>query len=149
MGQEGNSVEVINRRLNHESGLKGLCGSNDMREILDRIEAGDREAREALDVYIHRLRHFIGAYRAELPELDALVFTGGIGEHAPKVRFEALSGLSHLGFELDVERNNAYAGGIGEIQRSGATIRVMVAPPAEEREIALQAAELLMSGEEL
>jgi len=149
MGQEGNSVEVINRRLNHESGLKGLCGSNDMREILDRIEAGDREAREALDVYIHRLRHFIGAYRAELPELDALVFTGGIGEHAPKVRFEALSGLSHLGFELDVERNNSYAGGIGEIQRSGATIRVMVAPPAEEREIALQAAELLMSGEEL
>jgi acetate kinase len=118
-----------------------------MREILDRIEAKDPLAREALNIYIHRLRHFIGAYRAELPELDALVFTGGIGEHAPKVRFEALLGLSHLGFELDVDRNDAYSGGIGEIQRSGAVIRVMVAPPLEEREIALQSAELLMTGE--
>lgn len=146
MAQEGVAAEVIDRRLNHQSGLKGLCGSNDMREILERIEVGDTEAREALDVYIHRLRHFIGAYRAQLPELDALVFTGGIGEHAPKVRFEALLGLSHLGFELDVERNNAYSGGMGEIQRQGASIRVMVAPPAEEREIALQSAELLMAG---
>jgi len=147
MMQEGASAEVLNQRLNHQSGLKGLCGSNDMREILDRIEAKDPLAREALNIYIHRLRHFIGAYRAELPELDALVFTGGIGEHAPKVRFETLLGLSHLGFELDVDRNDAYSGGIGEIQRSGAVIRVMVAPPLEEREIALQSAELLMTGE--
>ena len=147
MAQDGSSAEMINRRLNHQSGLQGLCGCNDMREILERIEARDAMAREALDVYIHRLRHFIGAYRAELPELDALVFTGGIGEHAPKVRCEALSGLSHIGFELDVDRNEAYAGGIGEIQRPGALIRVMVAPPAEEREIALQSAELLMANE--
>jgi len=149
MAHEGESAETINRRLNHQSGLQGLCGSNDMRKILERIEARDSVAREALDVYIHRLRHFIGAYRAELPELDALVFTGGIGEHAPKVRLDALSGLSHLGFDLDVDRNEAYAGGIAEIQRPGALIRVMVAPPAEEREIALQSAELLMTAEAL
>ncbi len=141
--QEGLSAEALSRRLNHHSGLKGLSGTNDMREILERIEAGDAVAREALDVYVHRLRHFMGAYRAELPELDALVFTGGIGEHAPKVRFEALSGLSHLGFELDADRNAAYSGGIEEIQRPGASIRVMVAPAAEEKEIALQSAELL------
>lgn len=144
LSNEGLSAEDLNRRLNHQSGLKALCGSNDMREILGRVLSGDAEAREALDIYIHRLRHFIGAYRAELPQLDALVFTGGIGEHAPKVRLEALSGLSHLGFELDLERNVAYAGGVAEIQKKGSQVRVIVAPAAEEREIALQASELLI-----
>ena len=143
LAKEGLSAEDLNRRLNHQSGLRGLCGSNDMREILGRVEQHDTQAREALDVYVHRLRHFIGAYRAQLPALDALVFTGGVGEHAPQVRFEALQNLSHLGFELDADRNLAYAGGMGEIQREGAPIRVIVAPAAEEEEIALQAAELL------
>ena len=143
LAKEGLSAEDLNRRLNHQSGLKGLCGSNDMREILGRVAQRDTKAREALDVYVHRLRHFIGAYRAQLPALDALVFTGGVGEHAPQVRFEALQNLSHLGFELDADRNLAYAGGMGEIQREGAPIRVIVAPAAEEEEIALQAAELL------
>lgn len=146
LAREGLSTGDLNRRLNHQSGLKGLCGSNDMREILRRVEQGDTEAREALDVYVHRLRHFIGAYRAHLPQLDALVFTGGIGEHAPKVRYEALADLHHLGFELDRDRNLAYSGGVREIQREGAMIRVMVAPANEEREIALQAAELLLMG---
>ena len=141
--QEGLSCEDLNHRLNHQSGLKGLCGSNDMREILERVERGDFEARGALDVYVHRLRHFIGAYRAHLSHLDALVFTGGIGEHAPRVRGEALLDLSHLGFEIDQQRNQAYSCGLGEIQREGAMIRIIVAPAAEEREIALQAAELL------
>lgn len=144
--QEGLSADALNSRLNQQSGLKGLCGSNDMREILERVDRGETRAREALDVYVHRLRHFIGAYRAELPKLDALVFTGGIGEHAPKIRYEALLGLTHLGFELDIDRNLAYEEGIGEVQREGATVRIIVAPAAEEREIALQSAELLTVG---
>ncbi|MEY2696048.1 MAG: hypothetical protein RL333_186 [Pseudomonadota bacterium] len=143
LAKEGLSAEDLNRRLNHQSGLKGLCGSNDMREILGRVAQRDIQAREALDVYVHRLRHFIGAYRAQLPALDALVFTGGVGEHAPQVRFEALQNLSHLGFDLDDDRNFAYAGGMGEIQREGAPVRLIVAPAAEEEEIALQSAELL------
>ena len=75
-----------------------------------------------------------------------MVFTGGIGEHAPKIRYEALLGLTHLGFELDIDRNLAYEEGIGEVQREGATVRIIVAPAAEEREIALQSAELLTVG---
>jgi acetate kinase len=141
--QEGLDVNALDRRMNHESGLKGLSGTNDMRELMQRIEAGSPDARMALDVYIHRLRHYVGAYRAALPELDALVFTGGIGEHAPQVRSETLADLAHLGFRLDEAINAGFRGDIGELQHADSMVRIMVAPASEEREIAIQTAEVL------
>lgn len=136
-------AQALDRRINQESGLKGLSGTNDMRELMSRIDAGVPEARTALDVYIHRLRHYVGAYRAELSRLDALVFTGGIGEHAPRVRSETLADMTHLGFVLDEAVNASFKGDIGEIQTASSPIRIMVAAASEEREIALQTAELL------
>jgi acetate kinase len=93
---EGLSVDAMAEALEHESGLAGLAGTPDMREVLARDDA---DARLAFDVYIHRLRAGIGEMAAALGGVDALVFTGGVGEHAEPVRTAAVSGLAHLGLD--------------------------------------------------
>ena len=143
---EGMTANALSARINHASGLKGLIGTNDMREVIAREEQGDPAAREALAVYVHRLRHYIGAYRAQLPLLDALVFTGGIGEHAAKVRAMALEEMAHLGFVLDEKANGFSGQGIKAIHRAESPVAILVVPTDEEREIAQQAADLLGQG---
>lgn len=142
-GQLGVTPEEVFEWLNRSSGLKGIAGTNDMRDILDRAARGHPEARLALDMYVHRLRHYMGAYRALLPKLDALVFTGGIGEHAAQVRAAACHDLDHLGFFLDEKANTSVTQGIAEIQMADAEIRIMVIPTDEEAEIAQQTLELI------
>ena len=123
--------------LEHRSGLLGLAGTADMREILERIAAGDPAARLALEVYTHRLRAGIASMAAALGGLDALVFTGGVGEHAASVRAQAVEGLSFLEVELDPLRNGA-ATADTEISASGSRVRVLVIEAREDLEIAGQ-----------
>lgn len=143
MRTEGITPDLLDRRLNRESGLMGLSGTNDMRELLQAVDAGCDRSSMALSVYVHRIRHYIGAYLTQLPQLDALVFTGGVGEHAARVRMKILENLAHLGFSLDLERNAAKDSGIREIQRGDGGVRILVAPANEEREIAIQVCEVL------
>src|SRR4051794_24651648 len=120
--------------LEHESGLLALAGTADMREVLRRQ---DTDARLAFDVYVHRLRAGIAAMAASLGGLDALVFTGGVGEHAPEVRAAAGEGLGFLGVEVDVEAN---AGAVpdAEVTAPGAPVRTLVLAAREDLEIARQ-----------
>ncbi|MBX6750814.1 MAG: acetate kinase [Micromonosporaceae bacterium] len=133
----GMSVDEIDHLLNHRSGLFGLCGANDMREVLRRRAAGDPAAALAFDVYCRRITAYVGAYYALLGRVDAITFTAGIGENAADVRAAALANLERLGIAVSPERN---ATGAGEriISPEGAEVAVCVVPTDEEREIATQ-----------
>ncbi len=102
----GLSVDDIDDLLNHRSGLLGLTGVNDMREVLDRRAAGDPAATLAFDVYCRRITGYVGAYYALLGRVDAITFTAGVGEHAAPVRAAALAGLERLGITVDDARND-------------------------------------------
>ncbi|MDG4833136.1 acetate kinase [Solwaraspora sp. WMMD1047] len=131
------SVDDIDRLLNQRGGLRGLCGANDMREVLRRRAAGDPAATLAFDVYCRRIRSYVGAYYAILGRLDAITFTAGVGEHAAPVRAAALSGLARLGIVVDPGRNEA-AGGDRPISPPGGEVTVWVVGTDEEAEIARQ-----------
>jgi len=132
-----NPVELLSL-LNKESGLKGICGTNDMREIHRRAAGGEPSASLAIDMYCYRIRKYIGAYTAVLCRVDALVFTGGIGENDVEVRRRACEGLSLLGIAVDDAANGSASSGPREIQRKGMPVKVLVIPTNEELEIALQ-----------
>jgi acetate kinase len=131
--------------LDHRSGLLALAGSADMREVLERVSAGDAAAELALEVYMHRLRGAIAAMAASLQGLDVLVFTGGVGEHAAEIRARAVAGLGFLGVPVDPRRNAAVAGD-SEITAAGAGARVLVIRAREDVEIARQVRALLTPG---
>lgn len=137
----GLSVDEIDTLLNKRSGLLGLTGTGDMRDVLQAADAGIPRAVEALEIVGHRLRGTIGAYLAHLGRTDAIAFTAGIGENAARVREVALAGLEGLGIVLDPERN----AGRGErrISADGSPIEVWVVPTNEELEIARQVAALV------
>ena len=141
--ETGRSFDAIDDLLNKESGLRGICGVNDMREIFRLAEAGDDAARLAIDMYVYRLRKYIGSYTAALGRLDALVFTGGIGENAAPIRSAVCRDLTLFGIGIDEARNNAPARTAREIQASGSRVKVLVIPTNEELEIALQTEVLL------
>ncbi|WP_026372608.1 acetate/propionate family kinase [Agrococcus lahaulensis] len=137
----GLSVDEIDTLLNKRSGLLGLTGTGDMRDVLQAADAGIPRAVEALAIVGHRLRGTVGAYLAHLGRTDAIAFTAGIGENAARVREVALEGLEGLGIVLDPERN----AGRGErrISADGSPIEVWVVPTNEELEIARQVAALV------
>ncbi|MER8225242.1 acetate kinase [Streptomyces sp. NPDC094143] len=134
----GMSADEIDTLLNKKSGLIGLCGDNDMREIRRRVDAGDERAELAFDIYIHRLKKYIGAYYAVLGRVDAIAFTAGVGENAAPVREAALAGLEELGIAVDGERNAVRGDGARLISPEGARVAVAVVPTDEELEIATQ-----------
>jgi acetate kinase len=134
----GMSVDEIDVLLNKRSGLVGLCGDNDMREITRRIGEGDPAARLAFDVYVHRLKKYIGAYHAVLGRLDAVAFTAGVGENAANVREAALAGLEPLGLAVDPQRNAVRGEEPRLISPEGSRVAVAVVPTDEELEIARQ-----------
>jgi len=136
----GKSPDDLEFLLNHESGLKGLCGSNDMREVHRLAGAGDREAELAIDMFCYRIKKYIGAYYAVLGRLDALVFAGGIGENDVVVRKRSCEGLAGFGIGIDDRKNKADGRGPREIQEEEATVKVLVIPTDEELEIAEQTA---------
>ncbi|MFJ7338510.1 acetate kinase [Streptomyces sp. NPDC101110] len=134
----GMSADEIDTLLNKKSGLIGLCGDNDMREIRRRVDEGDEQAELAFDIYIHRLKKYIGAYYAVLGRVDAVAFTAGVGENAAPVRAAALAGLEELGLAVDGERNAVRADEARLISPDGARVAVAVVPTDEELEIATQ-----------
>ncbi len=132
----GASRDEILHLLNFESGLAGLCGRSDLREVHQLANAGDLAAELALDIYCYRAKKYIGAYYAALGRLDALVFTAGVGEHDPKVRSRVCEGLDRLGITLDEVRNEALQAGPRSIHLQGAEVHILVIPTDEEAEIA-------------
>ncbi|HYA39215.1 MAG TPA: acetate kinase [Candidatus Methylomirabilis sp.] len=134
----GLNEAAVEALLNKDSGLKGLCGANDMREVLRRMEAGDAQARLAFEIYCYRIRKYIGAYTAALGRVDAVIFTAGIGENAAAVRARVCAGLDTLGVRLDAQKNASVSGEIAEIQSANSAVRLLVVRTNEEREIAEQ-----------
>ena len=113
--------------LNRESGLLGVSGvSNDMRDIFREADKGDMRANLAIEIYCHRIKKYLGAYFALLNGADAVVFTGGVGEHQWRVRALVCEEMDALGIQLDEERNEAAAGLEAEISSAGARTRVWV-----------------------
>jgi acetate kinase len=138
------SVAELADALEHRSGLLGIAGNADMREIIDRAAADDPPAQLALEVYVHRLRAGIAAMAAALSGLDVLVFTAGVGEHSPMVRTRTAAGLSFLGVSLDDARNED-AQGDAEIGDDSADVRALVLTAREDIEIARQVRAVLGS----
>ncbi|OPY81179.1 MAG: Acetate kinase [Syntrophorhabdus sp. PtaU1.Bin153] len=137
MRQTGMSADELEKFLNSQSGLKGVCGLNDMREIIDRAE-GDARAALALDMFCYRVKKYIGSYIAVLGRVDALVFTGGIGENSATVRSRICSGLERMGIIVDEQRNATCSGNIASIHEESAPVKTLVIRTDEEREIARQ-----------
>jgi acetate kinase len=131
------SLADMGHALEHASGLLGLCGTADMREVEGRDEAGDTAARLALEVYLHRLRAGVASMAAALGGIDVLAFTGGVGERSPEIRARAAGGLAFLGVGVDATRNEAVEGD-GDISRAGASVRTVVIRAREDLEIAGQ-----------
>ncbi|KOG60406.1 acetate kinase [Streptomyces griseoflavus] len=134
-GMDADEIDVL---LNKKSGLIGLCGDNDMREIRRRIDEGDQRAALAFDIYIHRLKKYIGAYSAVLGRVDAVAFTAGVGENAAPVREAAVKGLEELGLAVDADLNAVRSDEARLISPEYARVAVAVVPTDEELEIANQ-----------
>jgi acetate kinase len=141
----GMSVDDIDALLNRRSGLIGLSGVNDFRELQQRIDDGDASARLAYDVYIHRLRKYIGAYMIGLGRLDVITFTAGIGENAAAVRADALANLEHFGIRIDSERNAVRSKQARVISADSSAVTVLVVPTNEELAIARATDDLVRS----
>lgn len=137
------SVDAIESMLNHQSGVWGLAGERDFRKLHAMIESGDVAAKLAYDVFIHRLRKYIGAYLAVLERTDVITFTAGIGENDPVTRRDALAGLERLGIVLDERRNLDDASGARLISTDDSPIAVLVIPTNEELAIARDCVEVL------
>ncbi|MEJ2611686.1 MAG: acetate kinase [Candidatus Thiodiazotropha sp.] len=142
--RQGWSWEETEQLLNQSSGLKGIAGCADLREIEARALQGDADAKLAVEIMTYRLRKYIGAYLAALGGLDALIFSGGIGEHSAMVRAATTERLDHLGIEIDNQRNiSAKSNEISAIERPGSDTAILVIPTNEELSIARQTRDLL------
>ena len=139
----GLSVCDIDTLLNKQSGLKGMAGVNDFRELETRRVAGDEDAQLAFEVYVHRLKHYVGAYLALLGRLDVLTFTAGVGENNPALRAAVADGLDGLGIVVDDARNTEPSRVARVISPEGPPIRVTVVPTNEELAIARETSALI------
>ncbi len=140
LAQEGKTIEDINQLLNKQSGLKGLCGESDMRTILEQAVQGDRVSELALSLFCYRIQKYIGAYFAVLNgNVDALIFTGGIGENSPDIRQRILHNMDGLGLVLDKHLNHQQRQGHSfDASATNSRSRILLIHAQEEREIAKQ-----------
>jgi acetate kinase len=143
INQEGYAPEQVGNLLNKQSGMKGLTGFSDMRDITAAIAKGDQMASIAYELYAYRIKKYIGAYAAALNGLDAIVFTAGVGENDAKTRALVCENMDYLGINLDQDENQVRAKNIREINTSQSKVKVLVVPTNEELEIARQCMELL------
>lgn len=141
--REGLKPEQLDKLLSEQSGLLGLAGSEDLREVQAAATGGDLTAQAALDVYQHRLRHYLGAYLAQLGGADVILFTAGVGENSPSIRAATLRGLEDLGIQIDSDLNAAPGNQTRVISSTESRVTVMVLPANEELEIARQTVELV------
>jgi acetate kinase len=142
----GMDTDAVDDLLNRNSGIKGLSGVNDFRELRRLIEQGDPAAKLAYDVYVHRLRRYIGAYLVELGEVHTITFTAGIGENAADVRADALARLGGFGIAVDQARNTDKSTAARIISPEGSRVTVLVVPTNEELAIARAALRLVQGG---
>ncbi len=141
--EAGMKVDELDDLFNRKSGLKGVSGVNDFRELSELIEEGDENAKLAYDIYIHQLRRYVGAYMLTLGRVDAITFTAGVGENAAMVRKDAMADLQNFGIEIDDERNeNTEVEGARLISTDDSKVKVFVVPTNEELAIARYAMKL-------
>ncbi len=145
MSERGVSPKELSEGLNRRSGLKGLSGVSDFREVLARADDGDERARLAYEVTVHRLRKYVGAYWAVLGTLDAITFTAGVGENAARLRADVLAGFADWGLEVDAEANEN-GSGARLICTSASKVAALVVPTNEELAIARFADEVVSAG---
>jgi acetate kinase len=136
--QAGMTLDQIDDLLNRRSGLLGLTGSSDLRDVQQAVERGDSRAQLGLAIYTRRIRHYVGAYMTELDPLQAVIFTAGVGEHSAMVRADSLAGMTRMGIDLDPVLNAGSGSGIRRISTDGSPVAVLVVPTNEELEIARQ-----------
>ncbi|NLW12917.1 MAG: acetate kinase [Trueperella sp.] len=139
----GMSIDEIDVLFNKKSGLKGLAGDNDMRSVNLLAADGDENAIEALEVYVHRLLHYIGAYAAVMGGLDVITFTAGVGENDNLTRAAVIKRLEPFGVKLDEEKNATRSKEPRVISTEDSTVKIMIVPTNEELSIAQQAMELI------
>lgn len=142
--KEGLGIEELDRILNKESGLKGICGNNDMRAVNQMAHEGNEQAQLALEMFNYRIKKYIGAYSAALGRVDCIVFTGGIGENDSEVRLQSCSNLKNLGIEIDPILNQKRGTHAMDISTQESPVKVLVIPTNEELEIALQTQEVIL-----
>ncbi|MGV0338333.1 acetate kinase, partial [Corynebacterium bovis] len=144
----GMSSEDIDTMLNRDSGLKGLSGVNDFRQLQELIDAGDEDAILAYDIYVHQLRRYLGSYMLILGGVDAITFTAGVGENHAGIRRDTLARLEGFGVEIDDARNeDPEAEGPRMISTDDSRVKVFVVPTNEELAIARYALDLADGGE--
>jgi acetate kinase len=143
ISQLGYSPVDVNTILNKKSGMLGLTGSSDMRDVKIAVSNGNSEATLAYEMYAYHIKKYIGAYTAILNGLDAVVFTGGVGENDALTRKLVCQNMAYLGINLDKEKNNAVNKGIKEINKTNSPVKILIVPTNEELEIAKQCHNLL------
>jgi acetate kinase len=143
VNQLGYSLHQVNNILNKQSGMQGLTGFSDMRDITKAIAEGNKEAELAYEMYTYRIKKYIGSYAAALNGIDAIVFTGGVGENDMNVRKLVCRDMDYLGIRLDDEKNKLRSGNIREINTDDSRTKVLIVPTNEELEIVKQCYELL------
>ena len=136
----GMSIDEVDRTLNKESGLKGICGRTDMRDVEEGAEAGDANCQLALKMFTYRISKYVGMYSMVLGGVDAIVFTAGIGENSPTVRARVIERAGYLGVAIDAEKN---ARNERDISTADAKVSVLVVPTNEELVIARETARLV------
>ncbi len=141
--KENFTAPEVNDLLNKESGMLGLTGFSDMRDVNKAVAGGDTNAALACEIYAYRARKYIGAYAAAMGGLDAIIFTGGVGENDGKMRARICRNLLFLGITVNEQRNDTPSGGIREINAANAPVKILVIPTNEELEIAKQCFQLL------
>lgn len=142
--EKGYTIAELDTLLNKQSGLKGICGNNDMREIGLMIDKGDEKATLAFEMFAYRIKKYVGAYSAVLGRVDALIFTGGIGENDSRLRTKVCEGLGNLGISIDTNTNDQRCKVITPIHTQNAPVATLVVPTNEELEIAQQTQAVLV-----
>ncbi|WP_316758913.1 acetate kinase [Pedobacter aquatilis] len=143
MEHAGYTLEQLSTLLNKQSGLLGVGGSSDMRDIRKLISEGNENAKLAIELYAYRIKKFIGSYAAVLNGIDAIIFTAGVGENDLEMRAAVCKELNYLGIELDEAKNKGYKQELTDISRADSKVKILVIPTNEEYEIASQCFNLL------
>jgi len=141
--QTGMDIQELDDILNTNSGLTGICGLSDMRDIHHAASAGDKQAQLAIEIFCYQIKKYVGAYAAVLGRVDAIIFTGGIGENDAKVRAEVCENLSILGIRLDIKQNSRDLSAATALHSTDSKVQIWMIPANEELQIAIEAAQLL------
>ena len=149
MKNENMDAQGVDNILNKKSGLLGISGvSNDFRDVIDAADSGNKRAKLAMDIYAYRIRKYIGAYAAAMSGLDILVFTAGVGENCPRLRWMVMENLEFLGAKVDREKNDKIIGEEADISDKNAAIKTLVIPTNEELVIAMKTEEIVSNMKE-